>query len=314
MFENLYYQPQQETKEIPDFLKMMDNLPPDPPKEIDPTRAIDDFRVDMFYYNINNLDRLDSNARASFVKANIDTISDHIANATCKYGNALYTKIFLDTYFRVLSSMPVTPLRKLAANRLAYIFKTNWKGTRISQEEREEMNNLFTAITRVVNAPYPNMLENVGIPPEIATELCMDRFASIDEMINAHRVNQVILYTRDPHLMSEQNIIYIYEKLFDQMRYLFMATMFDIRDNYEHEYADSEDAFYYVFANIGLAVLTMVNNMTMDNINQIITIYVNKWNQVNRPMTRFSLRTLSADFSRIQAVVESMIKNGVYVP
>ena len=313
MFENLYYDPQIEQKELPDFLKIIDNMPPDPIRDVDPSQSINDFRVDVFYHNINNLDKMDVNNRFNFIKANIDIISDHIANATCKYGNALYTPIFLETYFKVLSSMPITVLRKLAANRLAYIFKTNWK-VRIDIDDKEKINSLFESITRIVNKPYPQMLENVGIPAKNAAELSMVRFASVDEIINAHRVNQAIIFTRDPDLMNEQNIIYIYEKLFDQMRYLFMATMFDLRDNYEDQYPDYEDALYYVFANIGLAVLTIVNNMTMDSISQLIKIYVDKWNQENRPMVRFSLRTLSADFNRITTVVENFIKSGVYVP
>ena len=313
MFEELYYNPPQETYEVPDFIRMMDAVPPDPVKDVDPSQSLNNFRVDMFYHNINNLDKLDQNSRISFVKANIDLISDQVANASCKYGNALYTPIFLDTYFKVLSNMPITALRRLAANRLAYIFKTNWKG-KITTEDRALMNNLFYSIKRVVNNPYPQMLENVGIPPKEATELASDRFTSIDEIINAHRVNQVILYTRDPQLMTEQNIIYIYEKLFDQMRYLFMATMFDVHDNYEEQYDDEEDALYYIFANIGLAVLTMVNNMPMESIKQLIQIFVDKWNSLNRPMTRFSLRTLSADYSRILTIVENMMQNGVYVP
>ena len=306
-----------ETGEVysaPDFLMDIENMPPEQPKEINPTDSINEFRIDYFYYNINNLDKLDANTRTSFIKANIDLISEHIANATCKYGNALYSTLFLESYLRVLNMIPITPLRKLAANRLAYIFQTNWPSKKLSQDDRQAIDNLFYSITRVVNTPYVLALENEGVPTEMAIQICKVRFASTDELINAHRVNQAILFTRDPSVMTEQLIIYIYEKLFDQMRYLFCATMLDLHENYENEYPDDEDAIYYVFSNIGLAVLTMANNMPMNDIKNLLEIFLDKWISVGRPMTRFSLRVLSADFSRVLAVVEDLLAKGVYVP
>lgn len=270
--------------------------------------------MDRFFYNINNLDKLSPNDRMSFIKANIEIISEHVASASCKYGNALYTVTFLDSYFKVLSGMPITPMMKLAANRLAYIFKTNWNLKRIPMDDIPTIVALFKAITRVVNKPYVVALESMGIPSDLAIDLCMVRFSSIDEIINAHRVNQVIMKTRDCKLMNEQNIVYIYECLFDQIRYLFMATMLDVVDNYEDIYTDPEDGFYYVFSFVGMAVLTIVNNMPINSICQLLLIYLDKLKELGYPATRFSLRTLSRDFSRIVFAVEKLIGLGHVFP
>ena len=270
--------------------------------------------MDRFFYNINNLDKLSPNDRLSFVKANIDIISEHVSSASCKYGNALFTVIFLDVYFKVLSGMPITPMRKLAANRLAYIYRTNWNLKRIPMDDIPKITALFKAITRVVNKPYVVALESMNIPSDLANDLCMVRFSSLDDIINAHRVNQIIMKTRDYKLMNEQNIIYIYECLFDQIRYLFMATMLDVVDNYEDIYTDPEDGFYYVFSFVGMAVLTIVNNMPINSICQLLLIYLDKLKELGYPATRFSLRTLSGDFSRIVFAVEKLTGLGHVFP
>lgn len=309
-------QPQQpkETYEIPEFIRAVNDAPVEPKPDVNPLDAINNFRIDMFYYRINNLDKLDAEQRAVFIKSNLDMISDHIVNAKCQYAKVLFTPIFLETYFKVLSLIPITPLRKFASNYLYYTFKTNAKYNSIPQEEKEVVHNLFYSIARVVNRDQIRILESIGVPAEYATELSVARNSYTDEIVNAHRVNQIILYSRDPSLFTEQMVIYVYEKLFDQIRYLFMATMFDLSDNYAQEFPDDEDALYYVFSNIELAVLTIANNLPINDINRLLRIYVEKWNSIGRPMVRFSLRVLSADFGRILSVAENLTMNGVYVP
>lgn len=305
----------QETYDVPDIIKIINDLPPDPKPEVNLMDSINSFGMDAFYRNINNLDRLDPAQRQIFIKSNIDLISDHIVNAKCSYDRALFTPIFLETYFKVLSNIPITGLRRFASNFLYYTFKTNPRYNKlIDADSKQIIQNLFYSISRVVNKDQIRILESVGIPSDYATELSAARNSSIDEITNAHRVNQIILYSRDPILFNEQMVIYTFEKLYDQMRYLFMATMLDVSDNYANEFPDDEDAFYYVFSNIELAVLTMANNLPMDAINRLLRIYVEKWNSIGKPRVRFSLRVLSADFGRILTVAEALTANGIYVP
>lgn len=296
----------------PEFFKTIENLPHEDVTMVNPIDDLNKFYAESFYYNINNLDKMDQHQRLSFIKSNIDLISDHIMNSKCTYATVLFTPIFLETYFKILSNMPINALRKFASNFLFYTFKTNAKYRKgMSQTQIDTVNNLFMAIARVVNKDLIRSIETIGIPNDYATELSVARFSYTDEITNAHRVNQVMMYSRDPMIFTEQNIIYVYEKLFDQLRYLFMATMFDIQENYEQEFPDDDDAFYYVFSNISLAVLTMANNLPMDGIYRLLNIFLDKWNEVGKPMTRFSLRSLSADYGRILSIVE---KIGVYVP
>ena len=298
--------------DIPEFFKTLDDLPHEEVKMVDPTEDINNFAVNVFYRNINKFESMDQHQRQAFVKSNIDLISDHIMNSKCNYATILFTPAFLEAYFKILSIMPITALRKFASNFLFYTFKTNMKyRSGMNQDQIKTINNLFMAIARVVNRDLIRIIESVGIPNEYATEISVARFSYTDEITNAHRVNQVMMYSRDPSIFTEQNIIYVYEKLFNQLRYLFMAVMFDVQENYEQEFPDDDDAFYYVFSNISLAALTMANNLPIDGIYRLLSIFLEKWNEVGKPRTRFSLRSLSADYGRVLSVVERM---GVYVP
>ena len=54
--------------------------------------------------------------------------------------------------------------------------------------------------------------------------------------------------------------------------------------------------------------------MSMANIDRIIRSYIADWEYSGRPPVRFSLISLSADYSRIQTIVEIITKEGTYVP
>lgn len=299
---------------IPDFIDIINNVPSNPKPEVNLMDTLNEFMKDSFYKNINNLDQLSPSQRLTFIKSNIDLISEHIINAKCSYAHALFTPTFLEAYLKVLSSIPINGIRRFASNYLYYTFKTNSKYNQVDREMKRVIHGLFFSISRVVNREQIRILETVGVPSDYATELCAARNSSTDEVVNAFRVNLIISCSRDPLLFTEQMIIYVFEKLYDQMRYLFLAIMLDPSDNYANDYPDDEDAFYYVFSNIELAVLTMANNLPMDGIDRLLRIYAERWNSLGKPKVRFSLRVLSADFGRVLAVAEKLTANGVYIP
>ena len=115
--------------------------------------------------------------------------------------------------------------------------------------------------------------------------------------------------------MTEQTIIWVYEKLFDQMRYLFTGTMIELKDTMVPPNNHDEEDFYETFSTVSLALLTMVNNMTSNDIYRLICIFLDYWNAHHRIKTRFSLRALSGDFGRIRTIVEQMTeKQNILVP
>lgn len=291
---------------IPEFMQMINNMPEDP-KPVLENPGLDQFRVDVFYYQINNLDKLNERDRFNFIKSNIDFIANQMIENTCKYTRRLIDPLFLNTLKDVLRTMPVTALRRIFTNKLAYSYK-------YYSSSIPEIQSLLLDITEIVNAPYVDALRGVGLSREIAIDLAMSRFSSEDEMTNVNRLNYAI-YCFGPKTMNEQQIVWIYEKLFDQMRYLFSATMLETKDNMVPISGNDEEDFYETFSTVSLSLLTIVNNMTTPDIERLIRIFLDQWTSYGKPQTRFSLRALSGDFGRVRTIVENFTeRDGIYVP
>lgn len=291
---------------VPEFMQMINSMPEDP-KPVLENPGLDQFRVDVFYYQINNLDKLNEKDRFNFIKSNIDFIANQMIDNTCKYSRRLIDPLFLNTLKDVLRTMPITALRRIFTNKLAYSYK-------YYSSSIPEIQSLLLDITQIVNTPYVDALVSVGLPREIAADLAMSRFSSEDEMTNVNRLNYAI-YCFGPKLMTEQQIVWIYEKLFDQMRYLFSATMLETKDNMVPISGNDEEDFYETFSTVSLSLLTIVNNMTTPDIERLIRIFLDQWTSYGKPHTRFSLRALSGDFGRVRTIVETFTeKNGIYVP
>ena len=125
------------------------------------------------------------------------------------------------------------------------------------------------------------------------------------------RLNFVIC-SKDPNVMTEQNIVWIYEKLFDQVSNLFYGIMFEVYTPQQIE--DFGESFMEIYGAISLAVLDIINNMTSDAMKRVLAGYYEEWEYMNKPSVRFSLRSLSGDYSHITRVVEYLDSVGKYLP
>lgn len=290
---------------IPEFMTEINNLSPDPKPTENP--GFDKFRIDVYYHQINNLALLNDKDRYNFIKSNVDLISTHVVDGTCKYMKRLVEPVFLNTFMEVLKNMPITQLRRMAVNKLCYSYQ-------FAKIATPDIQNKLLQISRIVNRPYIDLLRGINLPDEDAMYLCMCRFSSSDEMVNVNRLNYAI-YTRGTKMMTEQQIVWIFEKLYDQTRYLFAATMMETKDTMLPPDGCDEDEFYETFSTLSLALLTIVNNMTIEDIDRLIRIFIDRWIALGRPETRFSLRALSGDFGRLRSVVENLSdRYHVYVP
>lgn len=291
---------------IPEFMQMINNMPADPEPVLE-NPGLDQFRVDVFYYQINNLDKLNEKDRFNFIKSNIDFIANQMVENTCKYTRRLIDPLFLNTLKDVLRTMPITALRRIFTNKLAYSYK-------YYRSSIPSIQSLLLDITQIVNAPYVDALRSIGLSRDVAIDLAMSRFSSEDEMTNVNRLNYAI-YCFGPKIMTEQQIVWIYETLFDQMRYLFSATMLETKDSMVPISGNDEEDFYETFSTVSLSLLTIVNNMTTPDIERLIRIFLDQWNTYGKPQTRFSLRALSGDYGRVRAIVENFTeRNNIYIP
>ena len=166
-------------------------------------------------------------------------------------------------------------------------------------------------MSKTVNRDYINKLISIGLNETVSINLALCRFSSAHEQTNVKRLNFAI-YNRDPQLMNEQMVVWIYEKLFSRISPLFLATMFEVYSPQQQN--DFGENFMEVSGTVGLAVLCILNNMTSDNIRKVLMGYSSEWNYKGKPPVRFSLHALSEDYSRISRVVDFLTSSGEIIP
>lgn len=286
-----------------DILKQVLNFAPQEERkeEID-LGFFDQYQFDTF---IRTLDQRSDIEVMNFLKVNLEFICNRILSNEWDCPDVLISDKFMRNFSQVLTTVNITHGMRVAANKICYDYLTS--GITIDDNVKDKVLRL----SRVVNYAYIQQLVGVGLDEVTASNLVLCRFSSIKEKINIRRLNFVIC-TKDPEVMTTQMIVYIYEKLFDRVGELFKETM------WEYYTPDQEvelgNDFLEIYSTVSLAILTIVNNMPMASIEKIITGYVTDWEYIGRPPTRFSLISLSADYNRIQLVVEALTERGIYVP
>ena len=238
------------------------------------------------------------------IKNNIDTISSDILKDDMDYAPLLRDQKFIDAFIRAISSIPIDYVTKLACNKITYDYFT-------SDNPEQGIKQLYLNMSKTVNSETIGKLMSIGLDELIASNLALCRYSSANENTNVKRLNFAI-YHRSPTIMTEQMVVWIYEKLFNRISDLFQATMFEVYTQQQQQ--DFGENFMEVYGTVGLAVLTILNNMTSENIRKVLIGYNGEWMYKNKPPVRFSLHTLSGDFSRINRVVDYVTSMGTIIP
>lgn len=179
--------------------------------------------------------------------------------------------------------------------------------TDISRAAGEEYSQLFST----VNAPKISKLIGYGLYEIEAKVVAMHRYTSMsDELDCVKAVNRVMI--NDLPSITEQLAIYIYEVLFDSASALFKGTMLDNvkPDTLTHEQK-------VIYQNQSLAVLTILNNMPLEHIRQILVDYTNTYNNriIRNIQPRFSIMSISpSEYTRIYQVLEQLKLEMILVP
>lgn len=259
---------------------------------------------DAFIMAIPNIPNMDEHQIAILVKNNIDSITDQILSGKVPYINLFSDINFINGFIRALSSIPISYKIQLACNKLTYDYFT-------ADVSVPEIKQKYLNVSKVINRAKINELMALGIDENTASNLCLCRYSSTSEYTGVKRLN-FTLYHKDHEFMNEQMIVWIYEKMFDRVSPIFYGVMFEVYTKQQEE--DFGDNFTEVYGTVGLVALDILNNMTSEDIQKILTGYSKEWEFRGRPPVRFSLRSLSADYSHIQRVVDHLIMNGTQIP
>lgn len=218
---------------------------------------------------------------------------------------------FLSIFIQVINCINISEEERIYCNKMAYDYITmpNISNNKVD----EHVKQLFISLSNSVNKHVLPGLLSLGLDEQLASMLAICRFSSMKEFVNVRRINHIMICS-DPTVMTSQNIIYIYEKLFDKFTDLFIATMYDVYDDVELEaisYNASE-----IYSNISLAIVDILNSMTSVDIRKVLLAYGMDYALDMNRKIRFSINTLAqCDYNRIYQIVDNLlVYEGINVP
>lgn len=262
---------------------------------------------DLFKRTLSNINSMDNSNLRAFIQANVDQIINDIINNDADYVGIFQDHRFLDIFIDIINSNPnISYNTILGCNKLAYDYMT------LSEDHIDAtIKNKLINLSNIVNRNTIKRLMDLGLSTIDACNIAICRYSSGNEKINTERLN-FVLCKMNSNIVTLQNIIYIYEILYDNISSLFSGIMFE---TYTEE---EEDDFGYDFmnnySNISIAILTIVNNLPSEKIDTLLRGYVEEWKSNKCPQTRFSFRSISNDYHKINNVVEHLLDADIYIP
>lgn len=274
------------------------------------TEEIDIFESPIFNPNflkekLLNIENIPEQELYQILKNNHELIVTDIFVNNCNDYLPLFTNSkFLSIMIQTMESIPnLSYSNKIYYNKIIYDYIC-------SAKDNSYVKDLLFTLSKAINRDVIPGLSGLGLPQDLVAHLALAKHSSIKEFINVKRLNYVII-TAPKDIMTEQMIVWIYEKLFDNFTILFEGTMFDVNTSgYTEEQME-------IYSRISLAILDILENMPSFNIQKVLTSYANDYYTLfaNQGF-RFSMRSLSVeDYGRITNVVYSLsAQNIIYIP
>lgn len=238
-----------------------------------------------------NFKDYDDQTLFNIIRETLDTILSDIfkKDENRNYLDLITNSRFLSIFIRAVGSSKLTYDQKIKCNKLAYDYL-------VTENRDPNIERLFFGLSKVVNKDSVSLLMAIGIPENLADYMALSRFSSQKEVVNVKRLNFIIM-SSDPKLMTVQNIILIYEKLFDRLLPLFEGVMTDsILDDADY----MTDDMWLIYSCISLAVLEIINNAPSELIIGLLRAYNETYYKYYGKVTpRFNINSISDDYKRI---------------
>jgi hypothetical protein len=265
--------------------------------------------IELFKEKMQSLDSISDRDLFDLVKYSYQTILEDIfINNNARLALDIFTHPrFIMTLNQVLlNNIQLTHSQKVYCNKLAYDYLT------LRENKDQYVKQLLFTLSKTVNKDVIPGLLGIELPEELAAFLALSRYSSEKESVNVKRVNFIIV-TSSIQLMTEQRIIWIYEKLFNNLTPLVEGIMFDVYE--EAEFNDNEEA-REIYSIINLAILDILNSAPIDVIRKILMSYAGDFSTLyaGNKSVRFNMNALSEDYARITHVVECLKAENIYVP
>lgn len=274
-----------------------------PPKTYDITSLAPS--IESVKETIANIDSLSDEDLLQFINMKYSTILETIFVKDDKSLIPVFTNIrFLSFFVNVVSSKSLSINDRIFCNKIAYDYLNS------SQNSDGVIRDSLFNMSKHVNKEVIPSLIGLGLDENLSAYLALCRFSSSKEEINVNRVNYLII-SSSIDIMTEQNIIFIYEKLFDNFTHLFKYTMMDYYT--EEELNNISSCASDIYSNMNLAIVVILNAMPSDSIRKVLLSYANDYH-VSKSQCRFTMDSLAVcDYGRILTVVDSLLRDEMVI-
>lgn len=291
---------------FPSF-KISEGLTPseDSQKPFAPLFQSVEYKLSTIVEKISNIDNLNENEIKNIILRQHSMILNYDlflkSDESRAHAQKLFTnKRFLQIFLDVIGLLELTREEIICVNKLAYDYH-------ILPEKDPDISNLFMSISNQINNVMVIRLSGIlGING--ARVLSMIANSSFKEEKNIHRVNTFLVKCNIA--LSVLNIVDIYCILYERFTYPFIYTMLETNDNLNDE---QKKRFDY----ISLAILSMLDSMTLKNIKIVLANYAYTIKLYpNITKVRFSLKS-ATNYPRILKVIDEIEHEGfeeLYIP
>lgn len=274
--------------------------------------------IGILKQNIENMDNLNETELRNMIGRSLKSILKNLFGKEAhKYARYFQNLRFLDAFIDVISTINYIEKDDVVRiNTLCYHYIT------LPNDKKDyKVTSRMMKISRIVNKHSLPSLLGLGLSENLACTLLIARYSDIDLEICVKRVDFIIM-TQPKTIMSLNMIEEIIKRLYNIMEdyfrifpYFMMDVIPDYDDNDETTWWVTEDVDE-VSSTMNLAMLNIMDNLPSQLIRNTIVNYTEGCDIVykNRKL-RFSLRSLSDDYYRINAVIEHLMYNeGIIVP
>lgn len=287
------------------FDQYMKDIAKEPKRELVQIKLFDNpaYNTLVLEEKLRSLDSLEDREVYSLLRDGYESILSTIfIDKNRQYLDLFTNSRFVSILIQVMSSITnISHINRTYINKIVYDYI-------VLQDSDPYIKQLLYSLSKTVNKDILPRLLGLGLPEDIAIRLALSRFSSQKEIVNVKRVNFIIM-TSPIEIMTEQMIVFIYEKLYDRFTPLFVGTMID---NCKSDMEGDMDEIYSI---ISLAILDILNVMPSNDIRKVLISYVGDFQALySKNGYRFSLQCLSNDYARINAVVDALKYENIYVP
>lgn len=256
---------------------------------------------------LTNLEMVSTNELTDLISNHYNIIlnKDFIKNNKVLLARLFTNERFITTFSRVVVCKQLTEDELINCNKLIYDYM-------VYKNKESNILMILYNLGKAINGVKLSVLRSLGLSEAVSTDLVISRYSTQNQILAMKRLNVAIINS-SASVMTEQMIVNIYEKLFDNLTPMFEGIMFDSWD--EEDFTDQEQE--EIYGTITLAILDILRDAPFNYITSVLTTYAQDHQYLyHDDPVRINLQAIAvSDYGRIiDAVdyVENQLK--IHVP